>query len=219
MKKLLLLTALATIIVITSCTSVASFDTPNHIRNLSGTLFLTNGKSIKGDIVINRDGFSRNTVKIYVDNERKPMQFNIMEVEGYQVRGNYYELKEVRGGMRLGKEFSFMKRLTEKDSRIHLYEDLQKETTTNNNVTTTDYEIQYFMQFPSEEGDAVWPLNSSKFVPNFDEKMSKIVADCPALSAKIANKESGYFYKQVSLFKEWRAEVLLRIIDEYNQCK
>jgi len=35
-------------------------------------------------------------------------------------------LKEVRGGFRLGKEFSFMKRLTEKDSKIQLYENARK---------------------------------------------------------------------------------------------
>ena len=112
-----------------------------------------------------------------------------------------------------------MKRLTGEGSRIHLYEDLQKETTTSNNVTSTKYETQYYMQFPKEDGDEVWPLNSKKFVPNFDEKMSRIVADCPSLAEKIARKENGYFYAQVSLFKERRAEVLLHIIDEYNQCK
>jgi hypothetical protein len=129
-------------------------------------------------------------------------------------------LKEVRGGIRLGKEYSFMKRLTKEDSRIHLYENTEKVTTSSgpNMGSYTYYETQYFLKLPNEEGDAVWPLSSSKFVPNFDEKMSKLVADCPKLAAKIANKEDGYFYAQVSFFKEKRANVLMNIIDEYNSC-
>ena len=219
MKKIHLYILSTVMIIISSCASVSSFDTPNSIRNIYGTLHLTNGKSVDGKLVINREGFSGRTVKIFVDNERRPMQFNILEVEGYETRGNYFELKQLKGGLNLGREFSFMKRLTGEGSRIHLYEDLQKETTTSNNVTSTKYETQYYMQFPKEDGDEVWPLNSKKFVPNFDEKMSRIVADCPSLAEKIARKENGYFYAQVSLFKERRAEVLLHIIDEYNQCK
>jgi hypothetical protein len=94
-------------------------------------------------------------------------------------------------------------------------------TTTSNGVSssTKNYETQYYMQFPSESGDGVWAVNSSKFVPNFDEKMSKLVEDCPALSKKIADKEPGYFYAQVTVFKEKRADVLWNIISEYNKCK
>jgi hypothetical protein len=49
--------------------------------------------------------------------------------------------------------------------------------------------------------------------------MSGMVSDCPSLAQKIAAKESGYFYAQVSLFKEKRAEVLMNIIREYNRCR
>ncbi|HEX6913803.1 MAG TPA: hypothetical protein VF145_01095, partial [Chitinophagaceae bacterium] len=77
----------------------------------------------------------------------------------------------------------------------------------------------YYMQFPSETGDGVWAVNSSKFVPNFDEKMSKLLEDCPALAKKIAAKENGYFYAQVSVFRERRADVLMTIIKEYNECR
>jgi hypothetical protein len=65
----------------------------------------------------------------------------------------------------------------------------------------------------------VWALNGAKFVPDFHQKVSKLVSDCPTLAAKISNKENGYFYAQVSLFKEKRAGVLLNIIDEYNNCE
>jgi len=88
-----------------------------------------------------------------------------------------------------------------------------------NTVTSSRVETQYYMSFPNEDNNAAWALNSSKFVPNFDEKMSKLLADCPALARKIADKEPGYFYAQISLFKEKRAAILWEIIKEYNNCK
>ena len=211
----------AVAIFLVSCKSAAYFTTPNDLKNMPATVYLTNGKSYDGKLEVHTSRYSRNAVKLYTEDDKKPMNFGIMEVKGYKFRNDYYELKEVRGGIRLGKEYSFMKRLTKENSRIHLYENTE-ETTTNNGPNSPSYkrhETNYFLQMPNEEGDAVWPLSSNKFVPNFDEKMSKLVADCPLLAAKIANKEPGYFYAQVSVFKEKRANVLMQIIDEYNDCK
>ncbi|MBO9684222.1 MAG: hypothetical protein J7502_16410, partial [Flavisolibacter sp.] len=59
----------------------------------------------------------------------------------------------------------------------------------------------------------------SRFVPDFNGKMSKLVADCPLLAAKISNKEDGYFYAQVSLFTDKRVNVIMNIIEEYNNCR
>jgi hypothetical protein len=200
---------------------MAYFDTPNNLKNMPATLYLVNGRSYKGKLVVHTNQYSENSVKLYTEGDKKPMHFSIADVKGYEFRNDYYELKEVRGGIRLGKEYSFMKRLTKDDSRIHLYENTRKVTTSNgpNMGSYTYYETDYYLKLPNEEGDAVWPLSSSKFVPNFDEKMSKLVADCPTLAAKISNKEQGYFYAQVSVFKEKRANVLMNIIDEYNDCR
>src|SRR5215212_6023014 len=189
------------------------FNTPNDLKN---------GKSVDGKIIINKSSFLSSPVKVYTEGDKKPMQFPLMDVKGYEIRNDYYALKEIRGGISIGHRYSFMKRLTAENSRIQLYENTEKVTTNsgyNNNISTTSYETEYFMQLPGEEGDAVWSLSSNKFVPNFDEKMSKMVSDCPALSKKIANKEEGYFYRQVTMFKEKRADVLLNIIEEYNRCK
>ena len=215
-----LLYLLAVIISFSSCRSMAYFDTPNNLKNMPATLDLVNGRSYKGKLVVHTNKYSATAVKMYVDDDKKPMNFSIAEVQGYQFRNDYYELKEVRGGIRIGKDYSFMKRLTKENSRIHLYENTVKVTTSNgpNMGSYTYYETQYFLKLPNEEGDAVWPLSSSKFVHNFDEKMSKLVADCPSLATKSANKEDGYFYAQVSLLKEKRANVLMDIIDEYNNC-
>jgi hypothetical protein len=193
------------------------------LRNITGTLFLTNGKSVDGKLVVQMGNMFGGVIKIYTEGDKNAMQFNVEEVEGYRIRNDYYDLKELKGGVRLGKKLSFMKRLTPARSRIYLYEYIDKVTETNrvngSNRTTTRYENDYYMQFPNTEGSAVYPLGGSKFVPNFNEKMSRLVSDCPELAQKIAAKESGYFYAQISLSKEKRADVLLNIIEEYNRCK
>lgn len=221
MKKNLLIGAIL-LMVFASCKSITSFESPNSLRNMTGTLFLTNGKSVDGKLVIEMGNFFGSAVKIYADGEKDAMKFNLGEVEGYRIRNDYYFLKEKKGGIGLGRRLSFMKRLTSENSRIHLYEDREKITetsTVNGNTTTrTRYETEYYMQLPNTEGSNVYPLDGSKFVPNFDEKMSRMVSDCSTLSQKIAAKESGYFYAQISLFKEKRADVLMNIIEEYNRC-
>lgn len=210
----------AVILLFASCKSASFFETPNSLRNIDGKLFLTNGRTVEGKLVVNSRNVLGSEVKVYVHGEKKPQKYNLLDVDAYEIRGEYYELKEVKGGLSLGRNMSFMKRLTPADSRIHLFESTEKNTSTSRNgATNTYYEVQYYMQFPAETGDGVWAVNSSKFVPNFDEKMSKLVQDCPALAAKIAAKDPGYFYAQVSLFREKRADVLWNIITEYNKCK
>lgn len=223
MRSLLPLITVA-ILLFSACRSASSFESPNNLRNITGTLYLTNGRTVEGKLVVNTRNTFGSEVKMFLPGEKKAQKYELHEVEGYNIRGEYYELKEIKGGISIGRNLSFMKRLSPQDSRIHLYENMEvnNSTTTNSNGSTNTnrtVEIQYYMQFPNETGDGVWSANSSKFVPNFDDKMSKLVADCPTLAAKISNKENGYFYAQVTVFKEKRAEVLWNIISEYNKCK
>jgi hypothetical protein len=214
---------LSAFILLSSCGSIASFESPNSVRNISGTLFLSNGKSVDGKLVIQTNNLFSSDVKVYTEEDKKPMHFDLGQVVGYRIRNDYYALKEKKGGIAVGRRLSFMKRLTPETSRIHLFEELEKVTETNkvngNNHTRSRYDTEYYLQLPMEEGAAVYPLGGSRFVPNFDEKVSQMMSDCPDLARKIAAKENGYFYAQVSLFKEKRAEVLLRIIEEYNRCE
>ncbi len=80
-----------------------------------------------------------------------------------------------------------MKRLTPENSRIHLYEYLDKQTGYSghrSNRPIKSLEKNYYLQLPAEKGNAVWNISLSRFVPNFDEKMSRLVSDCPVLSQK-----------------------------------
>lgn len=203
-----------------SCRSISYFETPNALRNLPATVYLLNGRTYHGNLIVHTNRFSNSAVKLYTEGDKRPMRFGLHHIKGYELKNDYYELKEVKGSFHLVKEYSFMKRLTKANSKIHLYENLKKISHPSgkhvNSYTT--YETEYFLQLPNERSEEVWPLSGSKFVPNFHNKMSKVVADCPSLARKIANKEDGYFYSQVSFVKEKRAAVLMKIIDEYNNC-
>jgi hypothetical protein len=175
----------------------------------------------QGHLIVHTNRHSNSAVKLYTEGDKKPMRFGVHHVKGYQLRNEYYELKEVKGNLSLFKEYSFMKRLTKEDSKIHLYEHTKKITQPGSKHTSayTRYEKEHYLQLPGEDGIAVWPLDGSKFVPDFHQKMSKLINNCPTLASKILNKEDGYFYAQVSLFKEKRVNVLMNIIDEYNNCE
>src|SRR3954463_11552922 len=105
------------VLVISSCHS-SYFDTPNDLKNMYGTVYLMNGKSYDGKIVVNKSNLLSSPVKLYTEGDKKPMQFRLLDVKGYSIRNDYFALKEIRGGVNIGKHYSFMRRLTPEDSRI-----------------------------------------------------------------------------------------------------
>lgn len=213
---------LTMVILVSSC-GTPYFKTPNDLRNMHATIYLRDGKSFDGRMNVNSKQLFGESIKLYQEGDKKPMQFRFEQIKGYSIRGDYYALKRMNGSslFNMSRKYSFMRRLTPESSLIHLYENVEEETTVNrsDNSRRTEYDLQYYLELPNEETDAVWALTSSRFVPNFDDKMSKLVSDCPVLARKIASKEEGYFYAQVSLIKEKRAGVLLNIIEDYNRCK
>jgi hypothetical protein len=198
-----------------SCRTLSYFESPNNLRNIGGTLYLRNGKTYAGKLIIETENAFSAPVRLFVGEERKPMQFRLADVKAFQVANNVYELKEMQEGISIGRRRYFMKRLTPETSRIHLFEFSKKEKV---NKTSVRHETEFYIQLPEEKDDMVHAANSNTFVPHFEEKVSRMVQDCPALAKKIAGKKQGYFYAQVSLVREKRAEVLFRIIEEYNEC-
>jgi len=149
---------LFTIILFTSCRSLSYFETPNAFRNLPVTIYLAKGRSYHGKMIVQTNKHSNSAVKLYLDGDKKPMRFSVDEVKGYELRNDYYELKELKGAFRLTREYSFMKRLTKENSKLHLYENLRKVSNPSGKHTSayTYYETEYFIQLPNEVG--VWPL-------------------------------------------------------------
>ncbi len=216
MKTTISIALFAQLLLFTSCRTLSYFESPNNLRNINGTLYLQDGKSYQGKLIVETENLFGSPVKLYQDGDRKPMQFNLADVKAFSVRNELYEVREIRDGINIGRRLYFMRRLTPENSRMHLFEFLKKETV---NKTSVRHEPEYYVQLPNEKEAIVYASNSTKFVPHFEEKVSKMVSDCPSLSQKITEKRPGYFYAQVSLLKEKRADVLLKIIEEYNQCR
>ena len=215
MNKRLILFLFLFVQALLSCRSLSYFESPNNLRNMEGTLFLHNGKTYTGKLIIETENVFSSPVRLYVGGERRPMQFKLDEVKAYRLRNEQFEVKEIREGLAIGRRLFFMKRLTPDSSRMHLFEFSKKETV---NKTSVRHEPEFYVQLPAEEDNVVHAANGSSFVPHFEHKVSVLVSDCPSLATKIAAKEPGYFYAQVSLLREKRAEVLMRIIEEYNAC-
>lgn len=210
------------ILIFTGCKPTANLISPNQMQNMQGTLYLNNGQSIDGRLTLNVTGFNRRSaIRILRDGARDAERYYIDEVKGYKMRNDYFELMEIRSNTGIGQRISFMRRLTAENSRIGMYENRERETQNdiNNNNTFVRWNNVPYIQIPGEPANQVWSLESNRFTPNFDEKVSRMVADCPALARKIANKEEGYFYRQVSLQQNRRLYVMDNIIREYNDCK
>jgi hypothetical protein len=211
-----------------SCGSATFFKSPNQLQNIPGTLHLRDGKTITGNLLIDIDRPNSKAVQIYRSADKKPLRVPLLEIKGYVAQNEHYELKEIKkpivvgkghsflGQLAAGKSYSFMKRVTPAASRIHLYESMEPQTA--GSTTTSRYATVYYITLPTAPAEAVFPLDDSKLVPNFNEKMSRHVTDCPALAQKIARKEPGYTYVHLNIVNKKRLAVLLNIIEEYNAC-
>jgi hypothetical protein len=65
----------------------------------------------------------------------------------------------------------------------------------------------------------VWSLGSKKFHPHFNRKMAGVLKDCPTVSKKVADREDGYSYHHNSFLPQNKPEILLKIINDYNNCE
>jgi hypothetical protein len=58
-----------------------------------------------------------------------------------------------------------------------------------------------------------------KVFPDFEYKMSSVVADCPALGDKIKSKADGYYIANTPFLSHLKkVDIFKRIIGEYVSC-
>jgi hypothetical protein len=211
---------LSFLILFTSCKS-PFFTSANNMRNISGTVYLKNGKEQTGPISSTLENYNGSKGYIeFSENGGKSQRIPVTEIKGISVRNNYYEPKLIDMGFGSRDKMLFVKRLTKDNSRINLYELYERVTNTSSNYRRS-YETDsysYYVTMPGM-GDEAWNIEGRHLTPNFENKMSELVKDCSALAEKIRKKDKGYFYAQVSLVQEKRIETLMNIIDEYNKCK
>lgn len=136
--------------VIFSCKTVSYFETPNYLRNLPATIYLTNGQEMEGRININTENLMGAPVKFYDKGDQKPMHFKLTDLRGYRINNEYYAVKALNTG--LGKQYVFMKRITPEDSNIQMFEHMEKQVFGENRKNRSNsYQVRVYQEIPGEE--------------------------------------------------------------------
>jgi hypothetical protein len=204
-----------------SCAPASFMYSPDNFKNQDARLFLRNGKTFEGKLSVHNERFSEGNVKLYMEGDVRPMRFKVHDVSGYQIGNEKYHVREIKGGLHLRKQNIFVKRLTPDDSRIHLFEGMVRKTKDlgKGHVNKSYYEKKFFIDFPDKESQIVWESENSRFPNKFGEEISRLVSDCTILVDKIQNQKDGYVLPHASSPVEKQAEVLLKIIEDYNSCR
>lgn len=189
---------------------------PNNLNGAEATLFLDNGDSLSGKLTLNNEVLLAKDIAVATP--QGVQQLHVLDVKGYAANGAYYELKHTENHIHPRSGFYFMRRLTPDGSAMHLYEHIERKQK-GKSPTAIVYEPVYYLQLPGEKFDRVYPSFSKALVPHFHKKMSSYVEGCPELATQVHDKTKGFFYSRLDATEAQRKEVLLRIIDAYNNCK
>jgi hypothetical protein len=215
MKQLFIFT-----IFLFSCKSPSEFLTPNEVHWEKVDLVYWNQTRVTGKINILHENFTSlhssydKYVQFIPEGKDSTGNVDINEISGYWFESIFYALKKVDIHMNGIYRLLFIKRLTDENSRIQLYE--LYESGSGNSAGEIEY--SYFLSYPSCGPLDAINTRSSILMPSFEQKMSLLVADCPVLAQKILAKDKGYFIPLASFNIKKHPDVLLRIIDEYNKC-
>lgn len=216
MKRILVVFFMCSLLWHVACQTPAKSISPNNLNGVPATLFLANGTTITGNISLNNEVLLSKVIEI-VPTAGAAQRLHLLDVKGYESKGQYFELKHTSNHFHPRSGFYFMKRLTPEGSQMHLYEHLERKQP-GKSLNEQVYKPTYYLQLPGEKMHRVYAANSRKLVPHFHKKMSALLKKCPQLEQKIHNKHPGYFYSRLAASSAQQEEVLLRIINEYNNC-
>jgi len=217
--KYFLTCVVSCILICISCVS-SYFKTPNDLAKEHATVYLNDGTKKEGELTIQLETqyTSENSITLFDKEKKQTEKIPMRSIDHYQVKDSYYFLKEIDVDLNGVYHFLFVKRLTDENSRMHLYELQQRYKSTE---TGEDRRL-YFVSLPSSGQYEAVNIYSKQLTHDFEYKMSEIVKDCPSLADKIKTKTKGYYIPSAPsvVFPESkRIEVYKRIIGEYNNCK
>lgn len=202
------------------CKPTELFLSPNEVTKEKVVLYFRDHSTRKGEINISLENYSsqRAEFKPFVgftpEGKTTEEKISLYDIEGYTMGPDFYALKKLDLYLDNTLYLLFVKRLTAEDSKIQLYELYE----TGRGNYTGDIKYSYYLSPPSADPLETFNTRSSFLVPHFDQKMSRLVVDCPELAEKIMSRQHGYFLPMGSFKLKTHPEVLMRIINEYNQC-
>ncbi len=204
------------------CTGCVStyFKTPNDLYKQPATVYLNDGTEKEGQLTIQLETqFASNNSATLFDKEKKQTEnIPVKDINYYKIKDNYYLLKELDLDLNGTYHSLFVKRLTDENSRIHLYELQQRYRSTESGE---DRKL-YFISFPTSSKYEALSIYSKELAHEFESKMSEVVKDCSSLADKIRTKTKGYYIPSAPTLafpESKRIEVYKRIIGEYNNCR
>jgi hypothetical protein len=197
-----------------SCKPIAYFNSPNDVFEKDAVIYMLNGTQQKGQITITLETGHETDNFIWLKNGGIEKKVLTDSIASYSIDEDYYFPKKIDLEFNGVERLLFVKRLTAQNSRIQLYELFKAGNHTSDG---TDL-LVYYVSLQTHSRLEAWNTSGKNLEPNFDEKMSKIVEDCPALANKIKQKAKGYFLPQITLSNSKKEEVFKRIIEEYNNC-
>lgn len=197
-----------------SCKPVAYFNTPNDVFKKEAVVTLLNGQEKEGELTIQLETSYLPGRLIQLKKGATEEKIAIDSILFYTIGNDHYYLKKIDYGHNGSGKLLFLKELTKENSRIGLYELFEQRTKT---ADAADH-YSYFISIPGHDRMEVWNTGGPNLVPDFENKMSSLVKDCPALADKIKQKDKDYFLTGFTLSDQKRVQVLQRIITEYNDC-
>lgn len=188
----------------------------------AATLYLNDSTVVYGKLLIGKKDWSLSNelyIRFFENNSKKLKYFKADEIKGFQMGDSYYEPKFLAGGgaIRTSLKKTIVKRLTPAGSKMAMYECENHYHTSDQrgSINSTDL-LVYFIQLPGTSNDKVFQFTDNKFTPNFETKVSSLLADKPELANKIRNKDKNFFYPQITGAKH-QLEVWWNIVNEYNR--
>jgi hypothetical protein len=209
------------VILLSGCTAQSYFKSPNDVRKQKVVLYLRNKPGLAGSLTVpfeenfNKPAIQPLPLKFTPEGDTREDNIDLKDVIGYSLGKDYYALKNLFLFTDNAEHLLFAKRMTGEDSRIQLYELYES----GKGNATAEPQYSYFISLPTFSQNETLNTHSINLIPDFDQKMSELVSDCPSLAQKIKNKQTGYFIP-LSSFKTFKhKEVMTKIINEYNNCK
>ncbi len=191
-----------------------------------GTIHLTTGDSLVGYVYIH---YVEDNV--YYNQKRKIKQKEVKSIRLDTLGGLYfYPCIIEANGLNIGKgETRYFLDLTpeNKQSKIlmgYKNEDVIFNKDSPKKLLKGEWQFTFNVNGNFEK---TYIFNAGNVTP-YHKKLPKMLADCPELAKKIADKQEGYFYKDPPMFSLSMAQatkvsdrlvVLRRILDTYETCK
>jgi hypothetical protein len=203
------------------CKEPSAFITANEVHKEKVILVLKDQTKVPGKIDILHENYTslnytyNDNIQFTPEGTDSVENISLYQIAGYWHGSDYYALKKLDIQLTDTYRLLFVKRLTGDSSRIQLFE--LYESGRGNSSGQSQY--SYYLVLPSYGPLETVNTRSSAIVPMFEQKMSMIVADCPSLAKKIQTKQAGYFIPMAAFNRRTHPDVMMRIINEYNNCK